>query len=285
MSHSVSTLTPSFAEQGHPTHGQQCEVLLVGPWTDQEFASALIEISDLKQASYAADCAEAEKLLADSLVNPQLVLLAQSLPGSYRQQEVEALQRAAPLTRIVVVAGTWCEGELRTGAPLKGVMRLYWYELARWWRTATRRVAEGLSPLWSAPFDSSLAGRSIAQIKNLECRLAGTVVVDSPDYMVYETLSELLQPFGTDVCWNHRLPACDFPHNLIAGIWDGSQLDTNEQEQLESFCQQIHKQCGSTIVLLDFPRSEHWQLASRFGVQAVLAKPYLVDELLVELGC
>ena len=135
----------------------------VGPWEHAEFAALRAELDPQRQWTTVATLADLTAALADDSAEnaaatnpfvplpPELVLLAQARPGADDPSQLERLRAVAPLTRVVVVAGSWCEGELRTGHPAAGVVRLYWYELASWWRAAVAEWEANETPAWSEP--------------------------------------------------------------------------------------------------------------------------------------
>src|SRR5688500_4148457 len=64
--------------------------------------------------------------LRDLPFEPDAILLAQSRPGQISHEDVERLHAAAPLARLIYLVGPWCEGELRSGQPCPGVVRVPW---------------------------------------------------------------------------------------------------------------------------------------------------------------
>jgi hypothetical protein len=100
-----------------------------------------------------ADFAEAVALLrATANVGPglpEVVVVAQGRPGVVRRQEWMRLRRNAPLAGFVSLVGSWCEGETRTGRPMAGVERLYWYEFPVWWRRQLALRAADRCPEWA----------------------------------------------------------------------------------------------------------------------------------------
>ncbi len=256
-------------------------VVLVGDWRECEFATSLQEIAQASEWPAVAHLADAGDFTHQSQHPPELFLVAQPMPGAFQQSEVNALQALAPLSRIVLVAGTWCEGELRTGTPLAGVIRLYWYELASWWQAAIRRRNAGLCPLWSMPLNSAHAGRT-SNVENLLSKreFDGCILIESSDYSVYETLAAALKVYQIDSAWagHSRLASSDL--GVGAGIWDGSQLSASELQRLQCFCQRVH---GPVLALLDFPRREHFDHVRKVGATRAFAKPYVVEELVAAL--
>src|SRR5262245_18525616 len=55
---------------------------------------------------------------------PAAIVLFQARPCSITEHVVERLHRLAPLAKLIVVAGPWCEGEQRSGRPAQGVARI-----------------------------------------------------------------------------------------------------------------------------------------------------------------
>lgn len=249
------------AESGRVT------VLAVGPWDQAEFAATRAEIADDAAWIFASDCNRATALLERDEVFPEVILLAQPLPGAYRQEAIDAIRRLAPLAEIVVVAGTWCEGEPRTGVPLAGVMRLYWYEVVLWWQS---RDAQGL---WSTQLNAASPPRS----HSAATKIAACIAIRSPSLAAFEALASALMAHGAQCAWVRT--GSIVPTDATLGLWDGGQLDPAEWRQLEAFASELHERRKALVVLLDFPRREHFASLRTFGCRAVLAKPYVVREL------
>lgn len=270
MSNST-TLSPAVAPIRAPS---ALEILAIGPWDRGEFAVARAQITDARSWNTVADCETASEMLDSDEVWPDVLLLAQPLPGTYQQDEVEQLRCAAPLAQIVAVAGTWCEGELRTGKPLVGVMRLYWYQLSPWWYATLENHTS-----WSPLLDGSFAGR-IAE-SSFSHELGGIAVIHTPMCASYETLAEILKPQGMECVWARH--ESELPPQLAVGLWDGAQLDPPEFMRLQAFADTIRERQGAITVLLDFPRKEHFPLLQKIGCTAILGKPYVLNELVTTL--
>jgi hypothetical protein len=289
---------------------RQPTLVAVGPWDHAEFA-AMRDLVDPDAEWGAIDSLEA---LAATLVGgvketdeannaaatipfvplpPELVLLAQPRPDAMLAAQVERLRAVAPLTRVVVIAGTWCEGELRTGAPPAGVVRLYWYEFAAWWRAALAAYQAGGAPAWSEPLDDVRAGQATT-LRSLKLPPAnsngsterGAIAVDAVDFAVFEALAAALAPFGWRCEWQPRhRPELHSDAVYAAAIWDGGQLSEGELASLATFATRVRESslAAPVIVLLDFPRVEHSQAARNAGGTMVLGKPYQVTHLANEL--
>jgi hypothetical protein len=262
------------------------QILAVGPWQLREFSMVRHEIDPMSSWPICQTLKQAATLLEQKEVAPELLLLAQPRPGYYVQSLLEHLQRLAPLTRIVLVAGSWCEGELRTGQPARGVLRLYWYDLAAWWRDAMACQAAGGCTPWSEPQEDGYAQRlrkNTSQSGPVQTRADCLIEVDTLEYETFATLAALLTSVGWSAVWQRRSLRPITTAGTAAGIWDGGQFDPPEIDQLARFCQSLKKCAGClvpVIVLLDFPRSEHISMAQAAGARTVLPKPYRMDDLL-----
>jgi len=265
----------------------QVSVLAVGDWQKREFVAVTSEICDIESWQSAANVEAAYQHCLACDTPPELIVVAQSVVGEYLQSDIDRLSELAPLSRIVLVAGTWCEGELRTGSRLEGTLRLYWYEFSHWWSMAKQSLHAGLCPPWSQPLDNPQAGRYPSSSQSRPNLPTGPVIVEAADTSVFETIAAMLASVDVTTIRvkpgaQEQIPA-DLPANLSAGIWDGGQLSKQELDRLTSFCKLLQPYDAKVVVLLDFPRVEHITQARAAGAATVLAKPYLTNELLAAL--
>ena len=254
--------------------GAPSVVWLVGDWNAGEFAAVRQRLDAAREWMAVAGFDEAAENPELRSSPPEVVLLAQPRPGCIEQAAIDRLLAAAPLVRVVIVAGSWCEGELRTGKPLVGAVRLYWHELPAWWERSVARQRAGLAPLWSGPIGHEGAEKGSGS--------GLTVAVDAIDHAALEALEAALRPHGIDCVWTPR--GRGDLGGAAAGIWDGGQLDGEEQASLAAFCRRLGDGPQSVIALLDYPRAEHDASARAAGAAGVLGKPYVVASLVHELA-
>jgi hypothetical protein len=254
-------------------------VWLAGPWDDGEFAILRDALDPRRVWPAASTLGETIEQLLDANPPPEVLLLAEPRPGMNERELVDRAHAVSPLIRLIVVAGSWCEGELRTGRPLAGVTRLYWHELPAWWRAATTRRNAGLAPHWSAPMGHPQLTIS-APALNATSIL--TVAIDAPDFAVFETLEAILRPHGYAAVWTP--PSRHQFHNAQIGIWDGGQLDRSKLDALKMFCQQFADIPARVLVLVDYPRPKHFALIREAGATALLGKPYAIASLVRDLA-
>jgi hypothetical protein len=264
-------------------------LLAVGPWDRGEFAAVRDQLDPHGSWPTARSLVDAWNRASDVATPPELILLAQARPGCDDQAEVERWRAAWPLARIIVVAGTWCEGELRTGRPLAGVVRLYWHEFAPWWREALRRLAAGGCPPWSTPLTGPGGAADLLSCGPSRHAIhfhQPVVAIDAVDFAVFESLEHALNPASWQCRWQPRrrpeMWCASGAISLVAGVFDGGQLDAHEQRDLERFCTRL--QAAPVIALVDYPLGEHRELGQRCGAAGVFGKPYSVSALIAELA-
>jgi DNA-binding NarL/FixJ family response regulator len=270
-------------------------LIAAGPWQDAEFSGVRAELGADQPWSTAPTLRAAIDHIAAADDPPELLLLAQSHPGADDQAEVERLRQLAPLTRVIVVAGSWCEGELRTGRPLTGVVRIYWYEFVAWWRAALERIANRETPPWAEPLTDLRAGHSIrlrppsTESPSNAGAEKRVLAIDTTDYSTFDALSAGLTPLDWQCVWQPRhRPAWNDqssaePQSPTAALWDGGQLDAEELTNLTAFCRRLNDLHAPVVALLDFPRAEHVNQTQSAGAAALFAKPYQLALLHHEL--
>jgi hypothetical protein len=221
---------------------------------------------------------------------PELIVIAQTRPGESTQQEIDSLRKRYPLSGIVALLGSWCEGETRTGWPWPGVIRLYWYEFPWWWKRQLDIRSSGLCPDWSKPtfdFERSAICRPPDQncLRRQESRNRdhGLVVLHTEYHETADALSDLLSRAGYATVWQRPRRARPVIRGATSGIWDGGQLNDGEVTELSTFCRQMARDVAPVLALLDFPRRDRVVRASDAGAAAVLGKPWLHADLLASL--
>ena len=200
------------------------------------------------------------------------IVLCQGHRGQFCQRDVIAIARLSPLARIVNVAGSWCEGELRTGTPLTGVGRV----LAHACVPYLRRMFIGLSG--ALPPTASNDERWLEESKRIKTKDDGSrVVVLGNDLSLVSGIAEAFErERWTAVA---ARPAFDFfvsSPSLV--IYDASSNLQRRKDQLKKILARFSD--IPVIVLLDFPRSHEIEELIECGVSCVVAKPFRLAELL-----
>jgi hypothetical protein len=253
-------------------------VQLVGDVMHPDFRDVIVLLRDEAQ------------LVAAGEVSPELIVVAQSRPGSFPRNKVAELRRSSPLAGIVALAGSWCEGETRTGKPWPGIERLYWYEFPAWWQRQAALRAEGLCPDWARPGESRLRISDCLQRAPLSCGLQiaakqsrGLIAIRAGYGETADALADALRRAGYATVWQPPGRSVATIRGAVAGIWEGGQLNDRESDDLSSFCRRMASDSAPVIALLDFPRRDRVVHALRIGAAAVLSKPWLNVDLIATL--
>ncbi|HEX4412980.1 MAG TPA: hypothetical protein VH107_05075 [Lacipirellulaceae bacterium] len=211
--------------------------------------------------------------------SPELIVVAHSRPGSTGSHSAESLRREAPLAGLAVLAGSWCEGELRTGRPWSGVHRLYWYEFAAWWQRQLKLRRAGSCPDWCRPEESVGTMGAFPQIPSR--RPSGTILLNA-DFSTSEYLADVFHVAGYT-----PIRAAGMSTRSIRGaraaIWDGGQLSQNEERDLSRLCAAVAIDRIPVVALLDFPRRDRVERAIEIGASAVVGKPWRNSNLLATI--
>jgi CheY-like chemotaxis protein len=222
----------------------------------------------------AGDSQEAVRLASATPV--ELCLFAQARPGRFRQEDVEQLHRAAPLARLGVLLGAWCEGELRTAdRPLSGVVRIYWHEweakLAAWWNSPCEAAAT-----WSLPRTALAGERTLAATTMPATEDRPLAAIRARGGVSFSTLAETCRAAGFAAVWLDPQQMARIGRTDLV-LWEGDVRHAHELDELERLARELHP--APTLALVSFPRREDRRLALAAGAVDLIAKPFLVADL------
>ena len=211
---------------------------------------------------------------------PDVIVIAQAFPQQFSHGDIDRLRRFAPLSRILGLLGSWCEGETRSGQPLPAAIRIYWHQWHVRAERELRRLMQRQCPSWGLPVTATEEERLLASAAQTPPRGQGLVAIHAGGFAMGDWLSEACRTCGYSTVW---LRPSNYTHveGAVAAIFDGSDLDGEELDQLRRFTHAL----GHTpvIALLDFPRIEDERRAIAAGAAAVLSKPLNIDDLFWQL--
>ena len=227
------------------------------------------ELRDVVQQIASAECATLDVTPTSTSNGYHLVILLQLRPGAVEASLVQQLRQTYPLAGLIMVLGTWCEGETRTGRAVPHCERVFWYQFPAWWQQSCAAWQTGRPTSWqqSAPAKS-----------DTQAACQGLIAVDSPDAEAAEVLIEACHSLGASAVWSPRWRPRPLGTEPMAGIWVGGQLEAFEEPHLVDFRRSLSQ--GSPLVaLLDFPRRDRVSRAIELGATSVLGKPWRLDQL------
>ncbi|HEY1068216.1 MAG TPA: hypothetical protein VGE52_18980 [Pirellulales bacterium] len=269
---------------------ERIRVVFTGDLTSPEFLPARARLAALADL-HTLPLGEARAALEDR--GAALVVVGKSFPEQFSPAAIETLRQAAPLARLVVIEGSWCESESRTGRIWPGVARVPWSAAEAALQREATALAENRPSRWSgpataAPFEAALAeselpltvgtGRVAIHAETAEhfswlgaaCLAAGY----EPLAAASANASPLVENPGRD---------SQKPSGIVAALWQGTHLagDRAQETALARFTAAL---AAPTLVLLDFPRRQDLDAATQAGASGVLGVPCSVLDLSTALA-
>ena len=243
----------------------------------------------------AAECVEAFGGPNAIVRHPQVILFGASRPSEFSSEDVEQIHARFPLARLVCLLGSWCEGEMRSGAPLAGMARVYWHQFvyqashefsaivkrtpSNWSlpRTATENERRAAAP--TAFLNSARSFRSSIRQKGTESTSQLTLI-RTADRISFDTIADPLKRCGLAPVW--LMPGEPrVESEWLLGIWDDDYPTDDSAAAIRHFVERIRP--APTILLCGFPRLSYVAWSKSVGVAAILSKPFGIDELVVAL--
>jgi len=253
-------------------------LILIGDVSRPEFHEACAALDEVAQVTRSTDVEAATSSLAGAQFAPHGIVLVQAYPGQYSTAAIDHLRGTAPLTRLIVLVGNWCEGEARSGRPLPGVVRINWHEAAAAFR---RELPRWFAPdsVWSLPATASDEERLLASVGAPLPAGTGLVAIWTRRPEMAALLADACRSAGYATAWLHpRLP-CQV-NGVAAAIFDSDALDAATLVELKKFAARVAP--AQVVVLLGSPRTQDVRVARTLGT-TVMGKPFRVDELLGHL--
>ena len=254
--------------------------------------TSMVPVVQLLGDMYHRDFRDARSLLADTAeLNsgsgklPQLTVIAQSRPGVVDPKVIARLRRNAPLTAVVSLLGSWCEGETRTGRPLACSERIFWYDFPAWWTRQLALLSNGRCPDWHRA-DASRFRVNVPSSQQSEPgrpRPRGAVILQTQSYETGRAISDLLYRAGYASVSQSTNKSQMSVRGIAAGIWEGGQLSDEETSRLCLFTRQLAVQNAPVLACSDFPRRDRVDLAMALGASAIVGKPWINRDLIETL--
>ncbi len=258
----------------------EISILLLGETDRPEFCDFRSTLESLGRVSRISEAERAIEVLETGEITADVIVIAQAFPQQFSHADFDRLRRLAPLSRILGLLGSWCEGETRSGQPLPAAIRIYWHQ---WHARAERelhRLIQSQCPSWGLPVTATEEERLLVSTAQTPPRGHGLVAIHARGFAMGDWLSEACRTCGYSAVWL-RPPHYTHVEGAVAAIFDGSDLDGEELDQLGRLTNAIGR--TPVIALLDFPRIEDRRRALAAGAAAVLSKPLNLDDLFWQL--
>ncbi len=261
-------------------------ILCIGRVNRSEFHEVLPVLEPWGTLVTSLDTSEALAALARESSTPDLIVIVQSYPGEFTDSQIDTLRQVAPLARLVAVLGTWCEGEMRTGSPWPGAVRVYWHQWPQQGRAELERLMTGRESLLNLPPTTSEEERCLAVgIRRNRCEPARSasdsssaaplVEIVTEHYDVFDCLAAACRDRGYASYWrrSHSDPHRNPPAAILFDAAGEPDLE------LARFCQVRAGRLAPAVVLADFPRIADRNRFVRAGAAGVVSRPYCWEDL------
>jgi len=222
----------------------------------------------------------AEAALQQQRLVPEVIVVAQSYPAQFPYEAIDRLRRLAPLARVLVLLGSWCEGEMRTGQAWPGVVRTYWHQ----WRPRSANqlalMGRGARSAWALPVTATEEERLLLTTAEPAAKRQGLIAIRTHSFETADWLAAACRSCGLATVWL-RPPRPARVDGPTAVLFDGSDARDEEMREIERLSTLFAP--VPVIALLDFPRIGTYRRVRGAGAAAVVSKPFHVEDLFWEL--
>jgi hypothetical protein len=261
--------------------GLEPTVWIVGDWRQAEFGEAITWLRGIVRCLLFDDgyAAISSLHMGEGGLPPTAILVVQARPGQFSRHDLEQLHAAAPLARLVALLGAWCDGQMRSGQPWPGVVRL---PLSNWRFGLDHELGLDVrNGRWRLPRTANEVERIESTLRGLHrngIRVARAIVLSSRRAN-YEAIADLLQQIGLESLWQSQADC--YVEAVDVMVFDG-------WEQVARVWQrETDHQVGflpPRILLVHFPREEDYARAAREGIAEVVKVPLLLPDLATALN-
>jgi CheY-like chemotaxis protein len=206
---------------------------------------------------------------------PDVIVLAQGRPGEYPADDLQRLRRWAALAPVVALLGPWSEGEMRSGEPLPGVVRVYWHQWLPRFERQMAMFARGICPAWGLPPTSTDEERLLWSNRHSRAKYEGVIAIVAERREMADWLADACASLGLTTVRMVPCPQAD-PRDIAAVLWDTFSVDDDAIDLTalkETFVD------VPIVAVTGFLRTDQRQRLLAAGAAAVLSKPLLLEDL------
>lgn len=208
-----------------------------------------------------------------------LVVIAQSRQGQFDQTLIDAVKSFAGTTPVVMMLGSWCEGELRSDQPAEGVTRVFWHQWRGRFNTFLSHLADNGVTLWHGADTKTDADRisaaSAVEIGSAAEKLC--IGISAGNVEAYDSLSASIQSWGWKTRWVERTDTSNLAGAINALCIDANSLDDRLEKRIAWLKERVFD--VPLVLSLNFPRKNEVFKLDNLGVSHVVSKPFELNDL------
>ncbi|MDO4570568.1 MAG: hypothetical protein Q4D38_09315 [Planctomycetia bacterium] len=258
-------------------------ILVVGAPVLDEFEWVLDFLARQGETLVCEESAQSliERVAQEALI-PRLTLLWRPVPERDQSSEALALKRAFPISPLLSILGSWCEGEGRTGSPEKNASSLMWYDFVTMFPLEKFAWSHDFSSVWNLP-ESALPDAQIrwalrrSQHLHLEPIPPCATWVETDDFELFRFFRDALSPsptFGSFSTFDELSLCVDDRVRRV--VFDCPDWTPATQSCFVEVRARFPR--AQVFAFLEFPRSHEWRQLEEFGAARVFPKPFRLDD-------
>ena len=249
------------------------QILVVGDHRHVDFQAPLAFLDDVATVHCHTDLQAVLRAEDDTLRNVDLIVLTQSRPGQISLATVDALHQLWPLAPMVGILGSWCEGEMRSGQPWPGVVRVYWHQ----WQTMLAAEVEAMLTArssWQRPRIMQQTWEATTDVADTSLPSTLNVLVSARQPATCAALVDGLVHCGAHVWLAAALPPTVKP---AAVVYDAEYVDRWMLREIAVLKRMFSE--PPLLALLSFPRRDDVAATLEAGAWQVMSKPYRLSDV------
>lgn len=272
-----------------PSHPEPPRVLISGDFWHHEFSDL---ISGLDVPAMILPWPKLTQL-KECPGSVEMIVIGQASRGSIDASQIDAIQRIWPQVPVLIVLGSWCEGESRSGQPIAGVKRVLWhqwqgqYQQLRQWLSVSNTQRDRSE---SREFASDQTNTTTSDHSQMPSASAPTtapqhqrVAVSALSSAQFEMAQDALELLGLTAVWAEKsIWQAEELEAIVAVCLDCESLTENLTNRLIFLRKQFPEQ--PVFLFMGFPRKHEVQsLKSYWNVSGVISKPIDITSLAAAL--
>ena len=252
----------------------EISVLLTGEYWHHDFSGLIAD------ANCSATLREIESILKNGSAREpryQVVVIAQPRRGQFEAKKLEQLAEQFAHIPIVLLCGSWCEGETRSGSPVAGIIRIYWHQWRGRFQNFQRQLRTHRIGCWHLPRIASLSDQIQADNFKIDSEtVLPKIGISTLNHETFSMLSEVLGK--TNSVWIAPSDCDELRQSDFSVICvEANSLTQQTVQRIEEL--QLHFPVTPLVLVLNFPRRSEFQLAARLGIFEIVSKPFQLSDL------
>ncbi len=206
-----------------------------------------------------------------------LIVIAQTRSNQFEQTAIDAIVSSNPLVPVVMLLGSWCEGERRSDTPVTGVKRVFWHQWQGQFEEFSIQMREQGIALWHSPAIETDADRVKAAQKTIGLDNELVIGISALNQPTFETLGQAISSIGGTPKWVERTSKINLSASATMICIDADSADDVLERRIRWVRQQVPH--VPLVVLLNFPRRQEIERLQKSGVARVISKPFEMGAL------